>query len=65
MIAIISAVSVVAKTSPNMDQEYHEDRLWDEYEYEHTPIINRIYVMADVQDLVCIYAHARLYRYSL
>ena len=40
-----------------MDQEYHEDSLRDDYEYKHTPIINRIYVMADVQDLVCVYAH--------
>ena len=44
-----------------MDQEYHEDRLWDEYEYEHTPIINRMYVMADVEDLVCFCAHVCLY----
>lgn len=34
-----------------MDQD-HEDSLWDDYEYKHTPIINRIYVMADVEDSV-------------
>ena len=44
-----------------MDQEYDEYSLWGDYEYKHTPIINRIYVMADVEDLVCFYAHVCLY----
>lgn len=49
--------SVTSLSSTQMD---HEDDLWDNYGHTHTPIINRIYVMADVEDSVCSCSHRDL-----